>query len=140
MRSQSDNLMNAGELLRACRQFAAAFRARRQLGAIPAATESLHERYGVHHAAAENIYRGDFVGESGALRGGHFKIASDAAFVARDGQLEVFLGCGDRRVLYLSFVLQNPQRSDVVLDLLETGQHSLSIVRDSLIVRSDGLV
>src|SRR5882724_12164980 len=43
-------------LLRIAGQFAAAFGARRQGGAIPAAAERLDQRDCVHHAAAENIY------------------------------------------------------------------------------------
>ena len=128
------------ESLRACREFAAAFGALREFGATPATTEGLDQRDGIYHSAAENIDRGDFVGESRALSGGHFKVAGDATRIASVGKCEIFLGGGDGRVLYLGFVLQNPKRRDVVLDLLKTGQHRLTIVGDGLIVRSDGLV
>ena len=112
----------------------------RKFGAIPAAAECLNQRHRVHHAASENIYGGDFVGERRAPRSCYFKVAGYAARIASVGECEVFFGCSDGRVLYLSFVLQNPKRRDVVFNLLKTGQHSLAIVCDGLIVRSDGLV
>ena len=46
----------------------------------------------------------------------------------------------DGFVLDLSFVLEDAQGRYVVFDLLKTRQHSLAIVGDGLIVRSDGLV
>jgi len=33
---------------------------------------------GIYHAAAENIHRSDFVGESGTLSGCYFEVAGDA--------------------------------------------------------------
>ena len=109
-------------------------------GAIPPATKGLDERDGIHHAAAENIYGGDFVGQRGALSGRHFKIAGDTAFVTRDGEFQIFLSCLHGVVLNLSFLLEDPQCCHVVLDLLEAGQHGLPIVGDRLIVSSDRLV
>src|ERR1700682_3088637 len=82
-------------LLGIARQFAAAFRACGKGGAIPAATESLNECDCVHHAAAENIYGSEFVGESSTLSGGHFQITRDAALVTCPGQVQVLLGCDD---------------------------------------------
>src|SRR5258708_30410074 len=122
------------------RQFAAPFRALGQTGATPAAAKVLDEGHCVHHAAAQNIDRRYFVRQSGALSCSHFKVAGDAARITSIGKCEVFFGCVDGSVLYLSFVLQNPKRRDLVLDLLKTGQHSLAIVSDGLIVRSNGLV
>src|SRR6266436_2699253 len=105
-----------------------------------AAAERLYQRHCVHHAAAENIYRSNFGSESRTLSSCHLKVAGDATRITSVGECEVFFGCVDGRVLYLSFVLQNPKRRDVVLHLLKTGQHSLAIISDGLIVRSDGLV
>src|SRR5882724_7367748 len=96
-------------LPRIARQFAAAFRARRQGGAIPAAAESLNQRHCVYHAAAENIYRSDFGRERRTLSGCHLEVAGDAALVTRDGKLQVFLGCTDGSFLRLSLVLEDPQ-------------------------------
>src|ERR1700682_754162 len=127
-------------LLGIARQFAAAFRACGKGGAIPAATESLNECDCVHHAAAENIYGSEFVGEGSTLSGGHFQITRDAALVTCPGQFQVFLGCDDGFVLNLGFVLEDSQRGYVVFDLLEAGQDGLAIVGDALIVESDGLV
>jgi hypothetical protein len=73
------------------------------------------------HAAAENINRSDFVGESRALSGGHFEVAGDAALVTRDGEFQILLSCRDGFVLNLSFVLEDPQCRYVVLNLLKAG-------------------
>src|SRR5260370_13740481 len=72
-------------------QFAAAFRVFGQCGAIPAATEGLDERDGVHHAAAENIYRGELVGESRTLRTEYFQIARDAGFISSPREFQRLL-------------------------------------------------
>src|SRR5882672_5633976 len=129
-----------GGIPRIAGQFAAAFRAFGQDGAIPPAAESLNQRHCVHHSAAENIYRSDFGRERRTLSGGHLEVAGDAALVTRDSELQVFLGCSDGSFLRLSFVLEDPQCRYVVLNLLKTRQHGLAIIGDSLIVSSDGLV
>src|SRR6267154_6013262 len=121
-------------------QLAATFGTLGQVGAIPVTTKSLNERDGVYHAAAENIYRSEFVGESRTLSGCYLEVAGDAALVAHDGEFQIFLSCRDGFVLNLSFVFEDPQCSHVVLDLLEARKHGLAIVSDGLIVRSDGLV
>jgi len=127
-------------LSRSARQLAATFGTLGQGGAIPSTTQGLDKLHSVHHAAAKNIYRSDFVGESCTLSGCYFEVAGDAALVARDGEFQIFLSCDDGSVLNLSFVLEDPQCGYVVLDLLEARQHSLAIIGDGLIVRGDGLV
>ena len=122
------------------RQFAAAFRACRQGGAIPSSTESLDERDRVYHAPAKDINGSDFVRESGGLSGCHFEVACDAARVACVREFEILLGGDDCFVLNLRFVLEDSQGSYVVFDLLETSQHDFAIVGDGLIVRSDGFI
>src|SRR5258708_1657249 len=121
-------------------QFAAAFRGFGQCGAIPTATEGLDERDCVDHAAAENIYRSEFVSESRALSGCHFQITGDAAFISCPREFQILLGRGDCLILNLSFALENPQCCYVVFDLLEAGQDGLTIVSDCLVEKSDGLV
>jgi len=49
-----------------CWSFCRSIQGVRQGGAIPAATESLNQSDRVHHAAAENVNRGQFI-ESAAL-------------------------------------------------------------------------
>src|SRR3984957_2937046 len=122
------------------REFAAAFRARRQRRAIPSPAEGLHQRDCIHHAPAKNINRGDFVRESGGLRRCHLQIAGDSAGIACVRELEIPLRGNDRFVLHLRFVLENSQCSHVVFHLLETRQHDFAIIGDGLIVCSDGLI
>src|SRR5713226_8643364 len=88
-------------------QPAAAFRARRQGGAIPAAAESLDQEDGTGHPAAENIDRGHFVSEGCTLCCGHFQITRYAASITSEGQLQVFLGSEDGTLLCVRFLLEN---------------------------------
>src|SRR5882762_7278432 len=85
-------------------QPAAAFRARRQGGVIPAAAERLDQEDGTGHPAAENIYCGHFVSEGRTLCGSHFQITRYTATIASEGQLQVFLGSKDRELLCVCFL------------------------------------
>src|SRR6266436_10222309 len=139
-RSQDIATVSSIPLTRIPRQSATAFGSFGQGRAIPAAAEGLDEGHCAHHAAAENIHRSDFVGESRTLSGCHLQVAGDTALVTRDGEFKIFLSGRDGFVLNLSFMLENPQCSYVVLYLLKAGQHGLAIIGDSLIVSSGGLV
>ena len=130
----------AAVLPRTAGQLAAAFRACRQRGAIPAAAKRLDQRDCVHHAAAENIYRSDFGSESRILSGCDLEVAGDAAVVTRNSEIQISPGRGDSFFLRLGFVLEDPQCRNAVLDLLKTGQHGLAIISDFLIVDSVCLV
>src|SRR5882762_9927362 len=121
-------------------QPAAAFRARRQGGAIPAAAERLDQEDGTGHPAAENIDRGHFVSEGRTLCCGHFQITGYAASIASEGQLQVFLGSEDRTLLRVCFLLENAKCCQVVFDLLEASQDGFAVVGDGLVVGSDGLI
>jgi hypothetical protein len=103
-------------------QLAAAFGSVWQGGSVPPATKGLDEGDGIYHAAAENIDRSDFVGESGALSSSHFQVAGDAALVTGDGEVQILLSRCDGFVLNLSFVLEDAQCRYIVFDLLEAGQ------------------
>src|ERR1700746_1657882 len=111
-----------------------------QSRAIPTATESLDQQDRVHHAAAKKIDRRDLIGKRGGLSGGHFEVTGDAALVAGDGKIQILLSCLYCSILRLGFAFENPQRRNVVFDLLETGQDGLAIIGDGLVVRSDGLI
>ena len=74
------------------------------------------------------------------MGGCHFEVTRDAAPVTRDGEFQIFPSCDDGFVLNLSFVLENPQCRNVVLNLLKPGQYGLAIIGDCLIVSGDGLV
>src|ERR1700726_937113 len=73
-------------LIRTCvaRQLTAAFRSLRQAGSIPSAAESLNQQDCICHTPTQDIDRGDLIREGGTLRGDHFEVARDAAFVTRD--------------------------------------------------------
>jgi hypothetical protein len=78
--------------------------------------------------------------ESCTLGGCHLQVTRDATLVASDCELQVFLRCGNCCCLNLRFVLEDPQRCDVVLDLLKAGQDRLAVVGDCLVVGPYGLI
>src|SRR2546422_5384142 len=97
----------AAGLPRIAYQSAAAFRACRQGGAIPAAAERLNQEDGTGHPAAENIDCDHFVSEGCTLCRGHFQITGYAASIASEGQLQVFSGSEDGTLLRVRFLLED---------------------------------
>ena len=73
-------------LIRTCaaRRLTAAFRSLGQAGSIPSAAQSLNQQDCICHTPTQDIDRGDLIRQGGTLRGDHFEVARDAAFVTRD--------------------------------------------------------
>ena len=65
------------------------------LGDVPAAAYGFDEQDAGGHPARQDIHRGNFIRESGALRGGYLEIVGDAALVAGYRQRKRVLGGGD---------------------------------------------
>src|SRR4051812_49021082 len=107
---------------------------------VPSSAEGLDQLDGSNHSPPKNVYRGDFIRESCALRNGYFQIASDAAVVPLHGEFQGLLRSDNCCVLSLRFVLENAQRGEVVLYLLEAGEHGFAIGSYSLVVGGNGLV
>ena len=130
----------ATALPRIAGQPAAAFRAFRQGGAIPAAAERLDQEYGTGHPAAENVDCGHFISEGCTLCGGHFQITGYAASITSKGQLQIFLGSENCTLLCVCFLFENTKCRQVVFDLLKASQDCFAVVGDGLVVGSDGLI
>ena len=92
-----------------------------QVGYVPAAAESFDQKHRSVHPVAENSGRGSFVGERRRLSSDNFEVTSDARFVLiREDGYGLLRGLYGF-VLNCGFAFENPQRGEVIFDLLECG-------------------
>lgn len=121
-------------------QFAAAFRPFWETRSVPSPAQRLYQQNRVRHPSSQNINRCYFVGERGTLCCDHLKITGNAALVARDGKVQRALSGPHRFILDLRFVFQNSDRGQIILDLLESSEHVLSISSDLIVISGARLI
>jgi hypothetical protein len=113
---------------------------RRQARRVPAPAERLDEQGRRHHLRQSDGHRGALVREERALGGDDVEVGVHAELVpllgAREGRLRRF----DGGVLLPPLLRQYPHRSELVLHLLECGEHRLPVCRDGAVVRGHRLL
>jgi hypothetical protein len=67
------------------------------------------------------------------------QVAHDAGLVLGRRDADRVARGGDRAVLTLRLRLEQAERGELVLDVLERGEHGLPVVRDALVVGGAGL-
>src|SRR3989441_13096784 len=101
---------------------------------VPAAAQRLPQGRGRDEPPAENADRGALVAELGGLHRHHVDVAHDARLVLVGRQRHGLARCAHGLVLHFRFLFEDAQRGEVVLDLLEAGEHGLAVLRDGRIV------
>src|SRR6266705_2630551 len=101
---------------------------------VPAAAQRLHQGRGRDEAPAENADCGALVVELGGLHRHHVDVAHGARLVLVGRQHHRFARCAHGLVLHFRLLFEDAQRGEVVLDLLEAGEHGLAVLRDGRIV------
>src|SRR6059036_3327261 len=101
---------------------------------VPPAAQRLHQGRGRDEPPAENADRGALVAELGGLHRHHVDVAHDARLVLVGRQRHGLARCAHGLVLHFRFLFEDAQRGEVVLDLLEAGEHGLAVLRDGRIV------
>src|ERR1700733_2656734 len=102
----------------------------RELGGVPAAAQRLDQRRRGDEAALQDRERRLLVAERGGLRHHHAGIGDRAGLVLVEGELLRAARRAQGHVLRRRLLLEDAQRGELVLDLLERGQYGLAIGRD----------
>ena len=112
----------------------------RQRGGVPAAAEGLDEERAGGHPAAEDVRGGPAVRQHDGLRDDDVQGAGGALLVLVDGERgRIYRGL-HRLVLGERLFLEDPERGEVVLHVLEGGEDGLAIGRDGGVIDGAGLV
>src|SRR5439155_22750312 len=111
---------------------------RRRLRDGPPAPEGLRQQHGGAESAPQNIDLISLVRERDSLRGDDLEVVVHPPSVAIREQLERFLGRLYRPPLLLGLLLEDAERRQVVLHLLERGQGGLPVGRDRRVVGGAG--
>ena len=92
-----------------------------QVGYVPAAAEGFDQKHRCVQSVAEDGSRGSFVRERRRLGSDNFEVTGDARFVLiREDGYGLLRGLYGF-VLNSGFAFENPQRGEVIFDLLECG-------------------
>ncbi|CAJ9658475.1 Uncharacterised protein [Burkholderia pseudomallei] len=106
----------------------------RDLRPVPSAAERFHESDRRHHPLPGEGRELLPCAERGCLRGQHVQIADGARLVLVERDVERVLRGFDRLPLHDDFLLEDALRREVVLDVLERGEHGRPVRGDVLIV------
>src|SRR3954469_4819036 len=133
-------LSRAIEVVRAGRRRRRYLIRSRQLGSVPAAAERLDQRHREHHLRRLQADQRLLRREQRGLLDREIDVRIEALLVAIALELERPLRELDRRALVDYLLGEQPDLRQVVLDLLERGQHGLAIARHARVVRGDRLI
>jgi hypothetical protein len=106
----------------------------RQPGRIPTSAESLDQQYARVHSAPQDVNRVPLIQQLNGLSGDNLKVRVHTALISIGKQLHSSPRFSNRILLLLRFLLQRPERCQVVFYLLKCGQHGLPVVSDSGVI------
>ena len=106
----------------------------RDLRSIPAATQRFHQLDAGHDLLFSKT-NGSFLSrQQRGLGGDDVEVRIDSGFVPDFGFVEASFRRLDRGILLLDNLRQDSESGQVVLDLLEGGQHGLPVIRHGLVI------
>lgn len=90
-----------------------------QLRGIPAPAQCLDQLHARRHPSRQDVDRGDLIRERRALRRDHLEIRRHPSFIPRHRQRQRLLGRCHGVCVLRSFLGEDAQRREIVLDILK---------------------